>query len=66
MACAAAALRMTRFRASMSERYLRSNPPSLCLSPHQLALASWHLLLPHPQAGADGEKGPLNYPQRKL
>jgi hypothetical protein len=23
-----------------------------------------HLLLPHPQAGADGEKGRLNYPRR--
>ena len=42
------------------------NPPSSCPSPRQLALASWHLLLPHPQADADGEKGRLNYPQREF
>ncbi len=41
-------------------------PPSSCPSPRKHALACLHLLLPHPQAGADGEKGRLNYPQREF
>ena len=42
------------------------SPPSSCPSPRKHALACLHLLLPHPQAGADGEKGRLNYPQREF
>ena len=38
--------------------------PSSCPSPRKHALACLHVLLPHPQAGADGEKGRRNHPQR--
>jgi len=40
----------------------KASPPSSCPSPRKHALACLHLLLPHPQADADGEKGRLNYP----
>ena len=40
---------------------VRRRPPAPRPSPRKHALACLHLLLPHPQAGADGEKGRSNH-----